>query len=128
MLNSVEIMGRLTAAPELRTTASGQSVTSFSLAVDNDYIKQDGKRDTSFIHFVAWRKEAEFICKYFDKGQLMAVKGALQTRKYKDKNGMERETVDVTVERAYFCGDKKTETPKDPEQQDELPDAADLPF
>lgn len=125
MLNYVVIMGRLTAAPELRTTASGQSVTSFILAVDSDYIKQDGTRDTSFIHFVAWRQEAEFICKYFDKGRLMAVKGTLQTRKHKDKNGMERETVDVTVERAYFCGDKKTETPKEPE---ELPDTSDLPF
>ena len=124
MLNNVVIMGRLTAAPELRTTAAGMSVTSFSLAVDRDLIK-DGKRDTDFIHCVAWRQTAEFICKYFDKGRLMAVEGRLQQRKYTDKDGKEREVFDVLVNQVNFCGDRKTETPKEPEEE---PETADLPF
>lgn len=124
MLNSVVIMGRLTAAPELRTTANGMSVTSFSLAVDRDLMK-DGKRDTDFIHCVAWRQTAEFICKYFDKGRLIAVDGRLQQRKYKDKDGKERETFDVLVSQVHFCGDRKVETPKEPDDLPKEPD--DLP-
>lgn len=134
MLNSVVLMGRLVAAPELRTTTSGNSVTSFNLAVDR-YRVADGKRETDFIHCVAWRQTAEFITKWFDKGRMIAVEGRLQQRKYTDKQGIERDVIDVLVEKVNFSGDKKTETaretkPDEEREQETLNDLLgnDLPF
>lgn len=85
MLNVAVVMGRLTADPELRHTASGLSVTSFTLAVDRNYSKAGTERQTDWIDVVAWRQTAEFVCKYFTKGQMMAVNGTIQTRSYEDK-------------------------------------------
>ena len=79
MLNVAIIMGRLTAAPELRTTASGLSVTSFSVAVDRSY-KAGEERQTDFINVVAWRQTAEFVSRYFQKGSMIAVRGRIQQR------------------------------------------------
>ena len=79
MLNVAVVMGRLTADPELRHTASGLSVTSFTLAVDRNYSKAGTERQTDWIDVVAWRQTAEFVCKYFTKGQMMAVNGTIQT-------------------------------------------------
>lgn len=108
MLNVVVIMGRLTAQPELRTTNNGLSVTSFSVAVNRSYSK-DGNSQTDFINCVAWRGNAEFITKYFTKGQMIAIKGSLQQRSYTDKDGNKRTSYDVVVDTADFCG-SKTET------------------
>lgn len=105
MLNVVVIMGRLTADPELRTTANGISVTSFSVAVNRSYSK-DGNNQTDFINCVAWRHNAEFITKYFGKGQMIAIKGSLQQRSYTDKDGNNRTAYDVVVDSADFCGSK----------------------
>lgn len=105
MLNVVVIMGRLTAQPELRTTNSGISVTSFSVAVNRSYSK-DGNNQTDFINCVAWRNNAEFITKYFGKGQMIAIKGSLQQSSYTDKDGNKRTTYDVVVDSADFCGSK----------------------
>ncbi len=105
MLNVVVIMGRLTAQPELRTTNSGISVTSFSVAVNRSYSK-DGNNQTDFINCVAWRNNAEFITKYFGKGQMIAIKGSLQQSSYTDKEGNKRTTYDVVVDTADFCGSK----------------------
>lgn len=105
MLNVVVIMGRLTAQPELRTTNSGISVTSFSVAVNRSYSK-DGNNQTDFINCVAWRNNAEFITKYFGKGQMIAIKGSLQQSNYTDKDGNKRTAYDVVVDSADFCGSK----------------------
>lgn len=105
MLNVVVIMGRLTAQPELRTTNNGTSVTSFSVAVNRSYSK-DGNNQTDFINCVAWRGNAEFITKYFGKGQMIAIKGSLQQNSYTDKDGNKRTSYDVVVDSADFCGSK----------------------
>ena len=106
-MNKVILMGRLTADPELKTTPNGISVTSFSLAVDRNYVKQGGERKTDFINVVAWRQRAEFICRDFTKGQLIALDGSIETRQYVDKNGNNRTAFEVVVENAYFTGDRR---------------------
>ena len=88
MLNRTVLMGRLTRDPELRHTQTGTPVASFSLAVDRDFKdKTTGEKATDFIDIVAWRQSAEFVCKYFRKGNMIAVNSSLQTRNYEDKNG-----------------------------------------
>ena len=106
MLNTVELQGRLTQTPELKTTNNGKSVTSFSLAVERDFSTGD-ERETDFINIVAWNKTAEFITRYFTKGKQMIVKGSLQVRKYQTQNGENRYSTEVLADKAYFCGDKE---------------------
>ena len=107
MLNRVILMGRLTADPELRKTASDLSVTSFTLAVDRNYGK-GADRQTDFINCVAWRQTAEFISRYFSKGRLMAVEGSLQVRNYGYKNDNKRQAVEVLVDQAFFADSKNS--------------------
>lgn len=107
MLNRVILMGRLTADPELRKTASDLSVTSFTLAVGRNYGK-GADRQTDFINCVAWRQTAEFISRYFSKGRLMAVEGSLQVRNYVDKNENKRQAVEVLVDQAFFADSKNS--------------------
>lgn len=106
MLNLVVIMGRLTSTPELKTTNTGLSVTSFTVAVNRNYSK-DGNSQTDFINCVAWRNNADFITKYFAKGQMIAIKGSLQQRNYQDKDGNNRTAYEVIVDSADFCGSKE---------------------
>lgn len=106
MLNCAVIMGRLTADPELRTTGNGISVTSFSVAVDRNYQRQGQERQTDFINVVAWRQTAEFVTRYFRKGQMIAVQGSIQTRNYEDRNGNKRTAVGIVAESVSFCGSK----------------------
>lgn len=108
MLNRVILMGRLTADPELKQTANGISVVSFSLAVDRNFSSKGAERATDFINCVAWRQTAEFISRYFAKGRLMAVEGSLQVRNYVDKNENKRQAVEVVVDQAYFADSKPT--------------------
>lgn len=105
MLNFAVIMGRLTADPELKTTNSGLSVTSFCVAVDRRYQK-DGERQTDFINVTAWRQTAEFVNRYFHKGSMIAVQGSIQTRNYEDKNGNKRTAVEIVADNVSFCGSK----------------------
>lgn len=107
MLNSVIIMGRLTATPELKTTTSGLSVTSFTVAVDRRFQKHGEEKQTDFLNVVAWRQTADFVCKYFSKGSLLAVQGELQTRNYEDKNGNKRTATEIVADNVSFCGSKK---------------------
>ena len=107
MLNKVVLMGRLTAQPELKTTGSGVSVLSFSIAVERNFKPQGGERVSDFINCVAWRQTADFISKYFVKGQLIAVEGTLQTRSYDDKTGAKRFVTEVVVDQTYFTGDNR---------------------
>lgn len=109
MLNVICLMGRICGDPELRTTNSGVSVTSFTLAVERSYVKQGEQRQTDFIDVVAWRNTADFVCKYFRKGQLIAVQGSLQTRTYTDRDGHNRKAVEVLAENVHFAEGKKKE-------------------
>lgn len=106
MINNVVLMGRLTAAPELKTTQSGISTIKFGVAVERRYNKQGEEKQTDFIDCVAWRQTAEFISKYFNKGSMIAVAGSIQTRSYEDKNGNKRKAVEVQVDNVSFCGSK----------------------
>ena len=105
MINCINIMGRLTAEPELKVTTNGTNVTTFTVAVDRQYSK--GEKQTDFIPVTAWRGTADFISKYFRKGQMIAVQGSLQTRKYQDKEGHNRTAFEVVASEVSFCGDKK---------------------
>ena len=106
MLNHIVVMGRLTRDPELRKTAAGVSVTSFTVAVDRDF-SQDGQKETDFIDVVAWRSTAEFAAKYFTKGRMAVVSGRLQIRNWEDKEGNKRRTAEILAENIYFGDSKK---------------------
>ncbi|MFU0833793.1 MAG: Single-stranded DNA-binding protein [Oscillospiraceae bacterium] len=107
MLNVAVLMGRFVADPELRHTPNGISVTSFTIAVDRSYVKAGTERQTDFIDVVAWRSTAEFVCKYFRKGQLIAVQGSIQTRTYTDKDGNKRKAVEIIADNVHFAEPKR---------------------
>lgn len=107
MLNTAIFMGRLTADPELKHTQNNIAVTSCTIAVDRSYVKSGAERQVDFIDIVAWRHTAEFLCKYFRKGQMIAVQGSIQTRAYEDKQGNRRKAVEVVAEQVSFCGSKQ---------------------
>ena len=106
MLNCVTLMGRLVADPELRTTTTGRSVCTFSIAVDRSYAKAGEQRQTDFINIVAWENTATFISRYFGKGSMIAIQGSIQTRQYEDKNGNKRTAFEVIAREVSFCGSK----------------------
>lgn len=106
MLNRICIMGRLTAAPELRYTQQNTPVASFTLAVDRDYQQGGSEKQTDFIPCVAWRGTAEFVSKYFTKGSMAAVSGRLQLRDWTDKDGNKRRSAEVVADNLYF-GDSR---------------------
>lgn len=103
MLNVVALNGRLTADPELRHTTNDIPVTSFTLAVDRSYVRAGSERQTDFIDIVCWRSTAEFVSKYFRKGQLVAVEGSIQTRNYTDSQGNKRKAVEVVASNVHFA-------------------------
>ena len=107
MLNKVILMGRLTKDPELRNTPNGVSVASFTLAVDRNYAKPGEDKETDFINIVAWRNTADFVSKYFTKGQLVAVCGKLQVRSWEDTSGQKRYATDVVADEVFFAESKK---------------------
>ena len=102
-MNNCIMMGRLCAEPELKTTPTGISVTTFSLAVDRNHTSREGERLTDFIPCVAWRQTADFICRHFRKGQRMAVEGAMQSRSYTAKDGGKRTVWELQVRQVHFC-------------------------
>ena len=106
MINSVVLMGRLVATPELRNTQTGVAVTSFTIAVERSFARAGEQRQADFIDCVAWRNTAEFIARYFQKGAMIAVTGSIQTRTYDDKNGNKRKATEIIVDQASFCGSK----------------------
>jgi single-strand DNA-binding protein len=106
MFNLVVLTGRLTADPELKTTPNGISVTTFSIAVDRRY-RSGEERQTDFINIVAWRQSAEFITKYFKKGSMIGIEGAIQTRRYQDKNGNNRTAFEVVANNVQFVESKR---------------------
>ncbi len=109
MLNVVVETGRLVATPELKHTKNEKPIpcTRFSIAVDRDY-KQEGKeRVTDFFDVICWRGTAEHVCKYFKKGQLITVRGALQTRSYEDSQGAKHKAIEIVAESVYFADQKQ---------------------
>lgn len=130
-MNNVSLIGRLTADPELKHTQSGIANVRFNIAVDRNFVKQGEERQTDFITIVAWRQTAEFICKYFTKGQRIALTGRIQTGSYTDKDGNKRYTFDVVADNVEFCEPKKADVKPDINPGDDytsLPDDDDLPF
>lgn len=127
MLNHIVIMGRLTAAPELRYTQQNTPVASFTLAVDRDFQSGGSEKQTDFIPCVAWRGTAEFVSKYFTKGSMAAVSGRLQLRDWTDKDGNKRRTAEVVADSIYFGESKKRDASPDV-QFEEIPDDGELPF
>lgn len=111
MLNTITIAGRLVRNPELRRTASGKAVTSFTLACDRDFKNQQtGEKEVDFIECVAWGGTAEMVEKYFHKGQMAIATGRLQLRDWTDKNGQKRRQAEILVSNVYFCGSKESGT------------------
>ena len=107
MFNFVILTGRLTADPELQTTQSGVSVTRFSIAVQRSYRKGE-EPETDFITVIAWRQRAEFVAKYFKKGNMIGIEGSIQTRKYQDKDGNNRTAFEVIANEVQFVESKKS--------------------
>lgn len=105
-MNSICLLGRLTADPELRNTPNGISVTNFDVAVDRSYTPKGQEKQVDFIPVQAWRQTAEFVCKYFRKGQRIALTGSLQTRSYTDKEGNKRTAYEVVAEHVFFAESK----------------------
>jgi single-strand DNA-binding protein len=137
MLNNAVIMGRLTADPELRQTPSSVSVTRFTVAVDRAYVKQGEERKTDFINVIAWGKTAEFICRNFHKGKMIAVQGSIQTGSY-EKDGVKHNTFEIKADNVFFCGAKNDGQGDNSSQIEpqatadidyaELDDSSELPF
>ena len=125
MLNKAILMGRLTKDPELKTTQSGNSVCSFTLAIDRRFKNQQGERETDFIPIVAWRQTAEFAAKYFNKGSKMALVGTIQPRSWEDQNGERRYITEVIADEIYFADSKRQQN-----NQEYMPpsDDTELPF
>ena len=145
MINAVVLMGRFVRDPEIRTTTSGKSVCSFSLAVERDFQRSEEKT-ADYFDCVAWGNTAEFVGKYFHKGRMIALQGRLQARTYKDREGNNRKAVEVIADKVSFTGEKaestaSREAPKETkeppaayesgnlsEEFEVIPDDEDLPF
>ena len=106
MLNCVTLMGRLVADPELRTTTTGKSVATFRIAVDRSFVRQGEQRQADFITIVAWESTANFVCRNFQKGSMIAIQGRIQTRNYEDNTGAKRTAFEVLASEVSFCGSK----------------------
>lgn len=105
-MNKAHLIGRLAAEPELKKTGSGITVTSFTIAVDRPY-SNSNDRMTDWIDIVAWRKTAEFICRYFTKGDPIIIEGSIQTRVWEDKNGQKRKSVEIVADNVEFVPKNK---------------------
>lgn len=107
MINVVVITGRLTRDVELRSLDNGTSVANFGVAVDRNYVSKDtNERPADFFNVVAWRGTADFVAKYFKKGDMIAIDGSLQSRQYTDKDGNNRTAIDIVANNISFCGGK----------------------
>lgn len=131
-MNKVILMGRICKDLELKYTPNNTPVCAFSLAVDRDRKDANGNKVTDFLDCVAWNKTAEFMRSYMGKGQLIAIVGSIQTRKWTDRNGNNRVSVEIKVDEAHFAESKKDKTapkpaPAEPDMFPELDDS-DCPF
>ncbi len=135
-MNNVSLVGRLTATPELKHTSSGIAVTRFSIAVDRPFSKPGEEKQVDFINIVAWRNTAEFVCKYFLKGQRIGASGGIRTGSYIDREGIKRYTFEIYADRVEFVEAKKDNSSDNDNNYDSqsdydnipLPSDEDLPF
>ena len=111
MLNHITLQGRMAMDPELKSTASGIKVVTIRIAVERDY-NGDGERKVDFINCVAWRQKAEFICRYFRKGDPILVDGRLEMRNWEDREGSKHTSAEVNLSNVWFCGTRKREEAK----------------
>ena len=128
-LNTVSLGGRVTSAPELKTTPNGVSVCSFTIAIN----RKVNRNETDFINCVAWRQTAEFVSKYFGKGSAICVIGEIQTRSWEDQQGGKRYATEVIVNEAKFVDSKNDSTAPAPasaplSEFETISDDSDLPF
>lgn len=139
MLNVTAIMGRLSRGPELRQTTTGKNVASFTIACSRGRKDANGKDLVDWIPVVAWEHTAEFVCKYFEKGSLIAIDGRLQSRSYQDRDGNNRTAIEIVANNVNFAGSKSTGggsnsvpaggSRNEPTvQYDEIEDEGNLPF
>lgn len=140
MLNTVALMGRISADPELKRTQSGISVTSFRIAVDRTFQQKGQEKVTDWIDIVCWRNTAEFVCKYFHKGSMIAIQGSIQTRSYTDRDGNKRTVFEIVADNAFFGESKhegvqrgdtsypSTANAGTSDDFEEIPDSDTLPF
>ena len=139
MLNVTAIMGRLSRDPELRQTTTGKNVASFTIACSRGRKDANGKDLVDWIPVVAWEHTAEFVCKYFEKGSLIAIDGRLQSRSYQDRDGNNRTAIEIVANNVNFAGSESTGggsnsvpaggSRNEPTvQYDEIEDEGDLPF
>jgi single-strand DNA-binding protein len=126
-LNKVVLIGHMTADPELKQTPSGVNVCSFSIGVARKYTKGE-QQQTDFINIVTWRQQAEFVCKYFKKGQAICVCGQIQTRSWTDNHGNKRYATEVIADEVSFVERKETAQTVNSPNFDEIPGDEDLPF
>lgn len=106
MINNVTLMGRIASDIENRTTTSGKSVANFRIAVERSFAKQGEEKKADFITIVVWGNTADFVSKWFKKGDMIALCGEIQTRSYEDKNGNKRTAFEVVAREVSFCGGK----------------------
>lgn len=119
MINNVVLVGRLTRDPELRSTGSGISVATFTLAVDRQYSNASGQREADFISCVMWRKNAENFCQYAEKGRLVGIQGRIQTRNYDNKDGKRVYVTEVLVDSWSFLESKKQREAQNDQQSNQ---------
>lgn len=117
-LNVVALMGRLVAEPELRHTPNGVATCTFRIAVDRSFVRAGEERKADFIDIVVWRQTAEFVCKYFHKGSMIAVNGSIQTRNYEDKNGNKRTAFEVVAGGVHFASTAREAPMVDAQRRD----------
>jgi single-strand DNA-binding protein len=137
--NKVILIGNMTSDPELKQTQGGLSVSSFSIAVNRRFAKE-GEQACDFINIVAWRQQAEFVTRYFKKGNPILVCGSLQTRTWTDNQGNKRYATEVVADEVSFVGNKESDTELKPQPYvpsaytsnnqnfEEIPNDASLPF
>ena len=106
MLNVVVLMGRLVADPQLRQTTTGKNVASFRVACDRGRRDANGQNQADFFDVVAWDRSAEFVCRYFQKGSMIAIDGRLQSRNYQDKSGNNRTAIEIVASNINFVTPK----------------------
>ena len=133
MFNTVILSGRLTADAELKSTTQGVSVTNFTIAVQRPK-RKDEEEKTDFIRIVVWGKQAEFVTKYFRKGNMIGIQGTLQVRQYEDKDGIKRSMYEVVANNVQFVESKREENPEETQPNTSEPEVSfdvsdeDLPF
>ena len=120
-MNKVQLVGRLTRDVELKTTASGVSVCSFTIAVNRRFKNPQGEYEADFINCVAWRQSAELLAKYFTKGRMVGLVGSIQTRNYDNKDGQRVYVTEVCVEEVHFVESRKSEAVESRSDEESIP-------